>query len=124
MKGPAFLLKLGNGDVPLTYHTVAGFRVGEEHISEGGGYSVVATGVMLGSTAESEVRAHAFSGTTPDCELSFEDGHKVHGRFLIQRLDYAGDWNGERSYTIALTRLPETTNAARTGAPEKDTPDA
>ncbi len=24
------------------------------------------------------------------------------GRFLVTRLDYAGDFNGERSYTVAL----------------------
>jgi predicted secreted protein len=34
--------------------------------------------------------------------LSFEDGAKMRGAFLITRLDYAGDFNGERNYTLAL----------------------
>ena len=42
------------------------------------------------------------AGTLDDYELSFEDGTKLHGKFLIQRLDYAGDFNGERNYTMQL----------------------
>jgi predicted secreted protein len=42
------------------------------------------------------------AGTIDDYELSFEDGEKLRGRFLVQRLDYAGDFNGERNYTLAL----------------------
>ena len=37
-----------------------------------------------------------------DYELSFESGERLRGRFLVTRLDYAGDFNGERSYTLAL----------------------
>jgi len=37
-----------------------------------------------------------------DYRLSFESGETLSGRFLVTRLDYAGDYNGERSYTIAL----------------------
>ena len=59
-------------------------------------------GIFLGSTAEGTVRAHALAGTLDDYELSFEDGEKLRGRFLVQRLDYAGDFNGERSYTLQL----------------------
>ena len=35
-------------------------------------------------------------------ELSFEDGAKMRGRFLVQRLDYAGDFNGVRTYSVQL----------------------
>ena len=48
------------------------------------------------------MRAHALAGTLDDYELSFEDGAKMHGRFLVQRLDYAGDFNGERTYALQL----------------------
>jgi predicted secreted protein len=37
-----------------------------------------------------------------DYELSFESGDRMRGKFLVARLDYAGDFNGERSYTLAL----------------------
>ena len=48
------------------------------------------------------MRAHALAGTLDNYELSFEDGERLRGRFLVQRLDYAGDFNGERSYTLQL----------------------
>jgi TP901-1 family phage major tail protein len=64
--------------------------------------SVSAAGIFLGSTAEAQVRANAMAGTLDAYELSFEDGQKLHGQFLIQRLDYAGDFNGERNYTLQL----------------------
>jgi predicted secreted protein len=34
--------------------------------------------------------------------VAFESGETVTGRFLLTRLDYAGDFNGERTYTLAL----------------------
>ena len=64
--------------------------------------SVGAAGIFLGSEAEAAIRAHALAGTLDQYELAFEGGETWHGRFLIQRLDYAGDFNGERTYTVAL----------------------
>jgi TP901-1 family phage major tail protein len=64
--------------------------------------SVSAAGIFLGSEAEADVRGHALAGTIADYELSFEDGEKMRGTFLVQRLDYAGDFNGERNYTLQL----------------------
>jgi TP901-1 family phage major tail protein len=64
--------------------------------------TVSAAGIFLGSTAEAQIRANALSGTIADYELSFEGGEKMHGRFLVQRLDYSGDFNGERNYTMTL----------------------
>ena len=122
-KGSAFLLKIGNGATPQTYDTVAGLRTtqmsinGDQvvvtHKGSGGwrellsgagtrSVSVSAAGIFLGSTAEAAVRTQALAGTIADYELSFEDGAKLRGAFLIQRLDYAGDFNGERNYTLQL----------------------
>jgi predicted secreted protein len=42
------------------------------------------------------------AGTLDDYELSFEGGERLRGQFLIQRLDYSGDFNGERNYTMQL----------------------
>lgn len=121
--GSAFLLKIGNGGSPLAYQTVAGLRTTQmtingdsvvvTHKGSGGwrdllsgagtrSVSVSAAGIFLGSAAEGAVRAHALAGTIDDYELSFEDGAKLRGRFLVQRLDYSGDFNGERSYTLQL----------------------
>jgi TP901-1 family phage major tail protein len=122
-KGSTFLLKIGDGGAPPTYATVAGLRTTQMSINgdtvvvthkESGGWrellsgagtrsvSVSAAGIFLGSQAEAAVQTHALGGTIEDYELSFEDGAKMRGRFLVQRLDYAGDFNGERNYTLQL----------------------
>jgi TP901-1 family phage major tail protein len=122
-KGAAFLLKISNGATPAVYQTVAGLRttqmaiVGDTVVvtsKDSGGWrellsgagvrsvSVSAAGIFLGSTAEAQVRTNAMAGTLDDYELSFEDGAKLRGQFLIQRLEYAGDFNGERNYTMQL----------------------
>lgn len=122
-KGSAFLLKISDGGAPATYETVAGLRTTQMSVTgetvvitskQSGGWrellsgagvrsvAVSAAGIFLGSAAESRIRANAMAGTLDDYELSFEDGEKLHGKFLIQRLDYAGDFNGERNYTMQL----------------------
>ncbi|QZD91736.1 phage major tail protein, TP901-1 family [Qipengyuania xiapuensis] len=122
-KGAAFLLKIGDGGTPVTYETVAGLRTTNMTINgdtvvvthkDSGGWrellsgagtrsvSVSASGIFLGSDAENAIRAHALSGTLDDYELSFEDGAKMQGAFLVQRLDYSGDFNGERTYSLQL----------------------
>ncbi|MDR7102809.1 phage major tail protein, TP901-1 family [Croceicoccus sp. BE223] len=122
-KGSAFLLKIGNGGSPAVYTTVAGLRTTQMSITgdavvttskDSGGWremlsgagqrqvSVSAAGIFLGSDAETAIRGHALAGTIADYELSFEDGERMQGQFLVQRLDYAGDFNGERNYTMTL----------------------
>lgn len=122
-KGSAFLLKISNGATPAVYQTVAGLRTTQMSVTgdavvvtskDSGGWrellsgagvrsvSVSAAGIFLGSAAEAQVRANAMAGTLDSYELSFEDGERLRGRFLVQRLDYAGDFNGERNYTLQL----------------------
>ncbi len=121
--GSAFLLKIGDSGSPLTYETVAGLRTTQLSINgdpvvvthkESGGWrdllsgagtrsvSVSAAGIFLGSQSESAIQSHALAGTIDDYELSFEDGARMRGRFVVQRLDYSGDFNGERNYTLQL----------------------
>jgi TP901-1 family phage major tail protein len=122
-KGAAFLLKISNGAATPIYQTVAGLRTTQMSITgdivvitskDSGGWrellsgagvrtvAVSAAGIFLGSTAENQIRANAMAGTLDDYELSFEDGAKLRGKFLIQKLDYAGDFNGERNYAMQL----------------------
>lgn len=121
--GAAFLLKIGDSAEHATYETVAGLRTTQLSINgetivvthkESGGWrellsgagsrsvSVSASGIFLGSAAEDRVRGHALAGTLESYELSFEDGSRMRGRFLVQRLDYSGDFNGERTYALQL----------------------
>lgn len=122
-KGSAFLLKIGDGGATPAFATVAGMRTtqlsinGEAvvttHKGSGGwrelltgagvrSVSVSAAGVFTGSAAETRVRGNALAGTIDDYRLTFEGGETMTGRFLVTRLDYAGDFNGERSYTLSL----------------------
>ncbi|MBK8375286.1 phage tail tube protein [Sphingorhabdus sp.] len=122
-KGSAFLLKVGDGGAPLVYSTVAGLRTTQLSINgdavvitnKGSGawrellsgagvrsVSVSGAGVFTGSAAENRIKTNALAGVLDDYELSFESGERLRGKFLVLRLDYSGDFNGERSYTMAL----------------------
>lgn len=122
-KGSAFLLKIGNGENPIGYQTVAGLRTTQMSVNgeavnvtnkDSGGWrellsgagvrsvSVSAAGIFTGSAAEVRLRTRALAGTLDDFRLTFEGGEVLEGRFLITRLDYAGDYNGERNYTLNL----------------------
>jgi TP901-1 family phage major tail protein len=122
-KGSAFLLKVGNGANPPIFATVAGMRTTQMSVNgeavnvtskdsgawrellSGAGVrsvSVAASGIFTGSAAEVRVKANALAGTIDDYELSFESGERMRGRFLVTRLDYAGDYNGERNYALSL----------------------
>jgi TP901-1 family phage major tail protein len=122
-KGSAFLLKVGNGGAPPTFATIAGMRTtqmsvngeavnvtskdseGWRELLSGAGVrsvSVAASGIFTGSAAEGRLKSNALGGLLDDYELSFESGERMRGRFLVTRLDYAGDYNGERTYALAL----------------------
>ena len=121
--GSAFLLKVGDGAAPPAYQTVAGLRTTQMSVTgdsvvitskESGGWremlsgagvrsvSLSGSGVFTGSVAETRIKANALSGAVDDYQVSFESGETITGRFLITRLDYAGDYNGERNYTLNL----------------------
>jgi len=122
-KGSAFLLKIGNGAGTPVFSTVAGLRTTQLSINgeavvitnkSSGGWrellpgagvrsvSVTAAGVFTGSAAETRLKNNALAGTIDDYQLVFESGEQLQGKFLLTRLDYSGDFNGERSYTLAL----------------------
>ncbi len=64
--------------------------------------SVSASGIFTGSAAEGRVKSNALGGLIDNFELSFESGERMRGRFLVTRLDYSGDYNGERNYALSL----------------------
>jgi TP901-1 family phage major tail protein len=122
-KGSAFLLKIGDGAAPPAYATVAGMRTTQMSVNgeavnvtskDSGGWrellsgagvrsvSVAGSGIFTGSAAETRLKTNALAGLIYDYELSFESGERMRGRFLITRLDYAGDHNGERTYALNL----------------------
>ena len=121
--GSAFLLKIGDGATPPAFTTIAGLRTtqltiasdsivvtnkgsgGWRELLSGAGVrsvSLSGAGVFNGSAAEAQVKANALAGTTNPYQVCFENGETMTGTFLVTRLDYAGDFNNERSYTVAL----------------------
>ena len=125
-KGTAFLLKVGDGGAPPAYATVAGLRTTQMSIN---GETVVVTtriraaganccrargcarsrsarrGCSPASAPRRDRGPMRWPGTLDDYELSFESGETLRGQFLVTRLDYAGDFNGERNYTLAAGKL-------------------
>jgi TP901-1 family phage major tail protein len=122
-RGSAFLLKIGDGASPPGFVTVAGLKTtqlsingdavaitnkgsgGWRELLSGAGVrsvSVAASGIFTGSSAEAQVRSLALTGDLQEYQLSFESGERMQGEFLVTRLEYAGDFNGERNYTVAL----------------------
>jgi TP901-1 family phage major tail protein len=122
-KGSAFLLKIGDGAEPPAFATVAGLRTTQMSVNgepvnvtskDSGGWrellsgagvrsvSVAGSGIFTGSAAEIRLKSNALAGLIDDYELSFESGERMRGRFLLTRLDYSGDYNGERNYSLSL----------------------
>ncbi|MEA3061859.1 MAG: hypothetical protein QOJ94_1640 [Sphingomonadales bacterium] len=122
-KGSAFLLKIGDGAEPPAFATVAGLRTTQMSVNgepvnvtskDSGGWrellsgagirsvSVAGSGIFTGSAAETRLKSNALAGLIDDYELSFESGERMRGRFLLTRLDYSGDYNGERNYSLSL----------------------
>lgn len=121
--GAAFLLKMSDGGSPETFQTVAGLRTtqvsltcepvpvtnkgsgGWRQLLQTGGVraaSVSGAGVFTGSAAELALKSRVLSGALDRYELSFEGGERLRGSFQVARLDFSGDFNGERSYTLSL----------------------
>ncbi len=121
--GAAFLLKVSEGGEPESFATVGGLRTTQvslaceqvvvtnkgsdgwrELLGTGGirSVSVSGAGVFTGSASELLVKGLALGGGLRRFELSFEGGERLRGAFQVTRLEYAGDFNGERTYTLSL----------------------
>lgn len=122
-KGRAFLLKIGDGGGPEAFTAVGGMRstslrinnemvdvtnktsngwrdilagAGVRHVSLGG------SGIFTDSTSEGLLQAKALASSVDNYEIVFESGDKFSGAFQVTSLEFAGDYNGERTYNIAL----------------------
>ena len=98
----SFLLKVSDGAEPPVYRTVAGLRETAFSITSES-IDITASGIFLGSQAESRIRGATLGGQMNDYELSFQDGERLRGSFLINCLNYCGNFNGERNYLIKMT---------------------
>jgi len=122
-KGRAFLLKIGDGGNPETFDVVGGMRStslrinnemvdvtnktsgGWREILSGAGLrkiSLSGSGIFTDSASETSLQAKALASSVDNYEVVFESGAKFSGAFQVTSLEFAGDYNGERTYSIAL----------------------
>lgn len=121
--GAAFLLKMSDGGDPEVFEVVAGMRTTQlslasetivvtnkgsggwrELLATGGirSVSISGAGVFTGSAAEMRLKSRTVTGGVDRFEVSFESGERIRGTFQVTRLDYSGDFNAERTYTLNL----------------------
>ena len=122
-KGRAFVLKIGDGGDPETFSTIGGMRTtqlainnevvditnkasgGWRELLSGAGIRSVTlsgAGVFTDGAAELSLQAKMLTGSVDNYEIDFESGDNFTGAFQAVQLQYAGDHNGERTYTLRL----------------------
>lgn len=122
-KGRAFVLKLGNGATPEVFTTIGGMRTTSlsinnevvdvtnkgsggwrEMLAGAGNRAVVLSGagVFTDSAAEKAFQGKVMTASIDSYQAVFESGDRFDGQFLAVTLEYQGDHNGERSYSLRL----------------------
>ncbi|MFZ5610176.1 MAG: phage major tail protein, TP901-1 family [Pseudomonadota bacterium] len=122
-KGSAFLLKISDDGTPPVLTTVAGMRTtqftinaeavdvttkasnGWRTLLAGAGVravSITGAGVFTDGAAERLVQAKAMDASLGAYQVVFETGDSFAGSFQVTSLEYAGDFNGERTYSLQL----------------------
>lgn len=126
-KGSALLLKIGadNDALPSvdTYTTVGGLRStsishseeavdvtnkdssGYRELLAGGGVqsvSISGSGVFTDAASESTLKSNAGGSNFANYEIVIPDFGSYKGKFMISSLEYAGEYNGEVTYSVTL----------------------
>lgn len=74
--------------------------------------TITGSGVFKDTASEEDVRGYFFSGAIHDYQFIIPDFSTVEGPFQVTSLDYAGEHNGEATYSMtfesagALTSTP------------------
>lgn len=71
--------------------------------------SISGSGVFKDADTDERVRSIFFGGETPDFQVIIPDFGTVEGPFLVSSVEYAGTYNGEATYELALTSAGEIT---------------
>jgi TP901-1 family phage major tail protein len=121
-KGSALLLKIGSGS-PVTYATIGGLRstsitLNDEPVditnkdsagvrtllAQGGvqSMSVSGSGVFTDATSEGALRTAFGAASFSQYQLVIPDFGTYTGTFMIASLEYAGEYNGEVTYSVTL----------------------
>ncbi len=122
--GKDLLLKIGDGQTPETFTTVAGLRtrtlslnaqsVDVTHAQSVGGWrellagagvrqaSASGAGVFLNDASAEDVRGVFFSAAIRNWRIVIPGFGTIEGPFHIANLDYAGEYDGEASVSLSL----------------------
>lgn len=123
-KGRDVLIKIGDGDDPETFTTVAGIRAktislnarsvdgtsGESpsawrELIAGAGVksaSVSGGGVFKDAASDGLLREAFFAQAARSFQLIIPDFGTLQGVFLVESLEYSGDHDGEAAFAITL----------------------
>ncbi len=64
--------------------------------------AVSGAGVFRDASSDARIRQVFFDGVTPDFQVVLPDFGIIQGAFQITSIDYAGTYDGEATYDIAL----------------------
>lgn len=123
-KGDSLLIKLGDDSSPQTFTTVAGLRTktftlnGEtvdvtnadttskqRQLLAGAGIlsmSVSGSGVFTDASTDTSLESIMLAQTHRDWQIVVPGFGTYEGKFQLTQLEYAGEYNGEATFTIAL----------------------
>ena len=122
-KGSAMLMKVGNGASPETFTTIAGLRstsltVNNESVdvtnkdcsnnrtllADAGvqSISVSGSGVFTDGASEATMKTNALADTQNNYQFLVPDFGTFTGAFQITSLEYAGEFNGEVTYSVSF----------------------
>lgn len=122
-KGRLFSLKRGDGATSEAFTTIAALRSssisingemvditnkdssGERLLLAAAGtvsVTVSGSGVFTDTATELLLSVSALARTLDNYEIIFESGDKYGAAFQVTTLEYAGEFNGERTYSLTL----------------------
>lgn len=123
-KGRDVLIKIGDGEAPEAFVTIAGIRAktislnarvvdgtsGESpsawrELIAGAGVksaSVSGAGVFKDAASDALIQQAFFAQSVKSFQLAIPDFGIIEGPFLIEALDYSGDHDGEAAFAITL----------------------
>ena len=122
-KGSSLLLKVGNGASPEVFTTIGGLRstsitMNDEPVdvtnkdssgvrallAQGGttSYTISGSGVFTDAASETTLRQKFNTATFANFQVIVPDFGTFTGAFMVASLEYAGEYNGEVTYSVTL----------------------
>lgn len=122
-KGSALLLKIGDGGSPETFATVGGLRSTSismndeavdvttkdsnnvrELLANGGvqTVSISGSGVFTDAASETSLKDAYGASSFSTFQVIVPDFGTYEGAFMVASLEYAGEYNGEMTYSVTL----------------------